>query len=177
VPDKSRRSFDSLHEHRHAVERGDPDAVSFRDRLAGRRNGGGEDLRVLQVEPSCGCTTALLSAPVLRAGDRGTLRVVFDSADFAGEVVKDYELRGQAGIGGHITIGDDVGVGAKSGVVQDIPSRSVFAGFPAIPHAQWLRAQNIYSKLPLLKKELGEMEKRLLEIEKSLKADKEQGDI
>ena len=105
--------------------------------------------------------------------------VIVSQAGIAGstKVVSRVQIGGQAGIGGHITIGDDVGVGAKSGVVQDIPSRSVFAGFPAIPHAQWLRAQNIYSKLPLLKKELGEMEKRLLEIEKSLKADKEQGDI
>lgn len=52
-------------------------------------NGGSADLNILQVEPSCGCTTALLSAPLLRAGEHGGIRVVFDSDDFAGEVVKE----------------------------------------------------------------------------------------
>jgi hypothetical protein len=56
-------------------------------------NGGSDDLRVLQVEPSCGCTTALLSDPVLRAGARGAIRVVFDTDAFAGDVVKEVDVR------------------------------------------------------------------------------------
>ena len=56
-------------------------------------NGGHDDLRILQVEPTCGCTTALLSAPLLRAGGQGGIRVVFDSDNFAGEVVKEVEVR------------------------------------------------------------------------------------
>lgn len=55
-------------------------------------NGGGDDLSILRVEPTCGCTTALLSAPLLRAGERGGIRVVFDSDNFAGEVVKEVEV-------------------------------------------------------------------------------------
>jgi hypothetical protein len=56
-------------------------------------NGGTEDLRILHLEPTCGCTTALLSAPLVRAGERGAIRVVFDSANFAGEIVKEVEVR------------------------------------------------------------------------------------
>lgn len=56
-------------------------------------NGGKEDLRIFQVEPTCGCTTTLLSAPLLRSGEHGSLRVVFDSENFAGEVVKEVEVR------------------------------------------------------------------------------------
>jgi hypothetical protein len=56
-------------------------------------NGGGDDLHILQVEPTCGCTTALLSAPLQRAGEHGGIRVVFDSGNFAGEVVKEVEVR------------------------------------------------------------------------------------
>jgi hypothetical protein len=56
-------------------------------------NRGGDDLRILQVEPSCGCTSALLSAPLLHAGESGGIRVVFDSDNFAGEVVKEVEVR------------------------------------------------------------------------------------
>ncbi len=56
-------------------------------------NLGGEDLRIAQVEPSCGCTTILLSAPLLHPGERGRIRVVFDSDAYAGEVVKEIEVR------------------------------------------------------------------------------------
>jgi hypothetical protein len=56
-------------------------------------NAGGEELRVIQVEPSCGCTSALLSDPLLPAGARGSIRVVFDSDNFAGDVVKEVEVR------------------------------------------------------------------------------------
>lgn len=57
------------------------------------RNRGDEDLRILQVEPSCGCTTTLLTAPVLHAAARGEIRAVFDSENFSGEVVKEVEVR------------------------------------------------------------------------------------
>ena len=56
-------------------------------------NGGNDDLRILEVEPTCGCTSALLSAPLLRAGEHGGIRVVFDSDNFAGDVVKEVEVR------------------------------------------------------------------------------------
>lgn len=56
-------------------------------------NGGSDDLRILQVEPTCGCTTALLTAPLLRAGEQGGIRVVFDSESFVGDVVKEVEVR------------------------------------------------------------------------------------
>lgn len=56
-------------------------------------NAGTESLRVLQVEPTCGCTTALLSEPLLRTGEHGIIRVVFDSENFSGEIVKEVEVR------------------------------------------------------------------------------------
>lgn len=56
-------------------------------------NAGDRELRILEVLPSCGCTTALPGPTLLRAGERGVLRAVFDSGDFAGEVVKEIEVR------------------------------------------------------------------------------------
>jgi hypothetical protein len=56
-------------------------------------NAGDEDLRILEVQPSCGCTTALPGPSLLRAGERGGMRIVFDSENFAGEVVKEIEVR------------------------------------------------------------------------------------
>jgi len=55
-------------------------------------NGGTADLSILRVEPSCGCTTALISAPLISPGGRGGIRVVFDSANYAGEVVKEIDV-------------------------------------------------------------------------------------
>ena len=67
-------------------------------------NNGSDDLQILQVEPSCGCTTAMLSAPLLRAGERGGVRVVFDSENFAGEVVKEVEIRSNDPARPHVTL-------------------------------------------------------------------------
>ncbi len=56
-------------------------------------NSGSADLRILQVEPTCGCTTAMLSATLVPAGARGGIHVVFDSENFSGEIVKEVEVR------------------------------------------------------------------------------------
>ena len=56
-------------------------------------NAGTEELRILAVEPTCGCTTAHPGPPLLRAGERGRLGVVFDSESFAGEVAKEVLVR------------------------------------------------------------------------------------
>ena len=56
-------------------------------------NVGSGELRILQVEPTCGCTTALLSSTLVRSGEHGTIRTVFDSENFSGEVHKEIEVR------------------------------------------------------------------------------------
>ena len=56
-------------------------------------NAGDGELRILEVLPSCGCTTAFPEPSLLRPRERGTLRVVFDSENFAGEIVKEIEVR------------------------------------------------------------------------------------
>ena len=40
---------------------------------------------------------------------------------------------------GHINIGDNVIIAAKSGVTKNIPSNSTIAGFPAIDIKEWKR--------------------------------------
>lgn len=74
-------------------------------------------------------------------------------------------LAGQVGVVGHIEIGDDVIIGSQSGVAQDITSKGVFSGSPAIPHREWLKAQNIFAKLPEMRKTLLELEKKVKELE------------
>lgn len=77
-------------------------------------------------------------------------------------------LAGQVGVVGHIEIGDDVIIGSQSGVAHDITSKGVFSGSPAIPHREWLKAQNIFAKLPEMRKTLLELEKRVKELEDTL---------
>lgn len=74
-------------------------------------------------------------------------------------------LAGQVGVAGHIEITDDVVIGSQSGVAQDVKEKGVFTGTPAIPHMEWLKAQNIFAKLPEMRKKILELEKRVEELE------------
>ncbi|OGQ55317.1 MAG: UDP-3-O-(3-hydroxymyristoyl)glucosamine N-acyltransferase [Deltaproteobacteria bacterium RIFCSPLOWO2_02_FULL_53_8] len=74
-------------------------------------------------------------------------------------------IGGQAGLVGHIKIGDGVMIGAQTGVSGDLPS-GVWSGTPAIPHKDWLRAANVYAKLPELKKRIAELEAAVKELKK-----------
>lgn len=75
------------------------------------------------------------------------------------------QIGGQAGIVGHLSIGDDAMIGAQSGVSSDVAPATVVSGSPAIPHGDWLRAVNVFAKLPEMKKRLSELEKRLKDLE------------
>lgn len=59
-------------------------------------NSGGEDLQIFAIEPACGCTTALLTAPLVPPGMQGGIRVVFDSSNAAGEVRKEITVNSSA---------------------------------------------------------------------------------
>ncbi|MBP2639137.1 MAG: lpxD [Firmicutes bacterium] len=68
---------------------------------------------------------------------------------------------GQTGSAGHLTIGDNCVFAARSGIISDVPSGSFFAGFPARPHSEWIRAQAALAKLPEYQKKIRLLEKRL----------------
>lgn len=70
-------------------------------------------------------------------------------------------LGGKAAIGGHLKIGNRVTAAGKAGVAADVGDGQVVAGFPAIPHKQWLRAVTLFPRLPELFKELRELRKQL----------------
>jgi UDP-3-O-[3-hydroxymyristoyl] glucosamine N-acyltransferase len=46
-------------------------------------------------------------------------------------------IGGQSGISGHLEIGNNVVIAAKSGVTKNIISNSTVAGFPAIDIKKW----------------------------------------
>jgi UDP-3-O-[3-hydroxymyristoyl] glucosamine N-acyltransferase len=64
------------------------------------------------------------------------------------EIGKNVILAGQVGVAGHCKIGDGVIVTAQSGTHGDIPAGSMYSGYPAFDHKQWLRSVTAFMKLP-----------------------------
>ena len=53
------------------------------------------------------------------------------------KIGKNCLIGGQAGIGGHLIIEDNVTIAAKSGVTKNIKKNSIIAGFPAVDIKIW----------------------------------------
>lgn len=74
---------------------------------------------------------------------------------------------GQSATVGHIKIGDNCTFGGRTGIISDIPSNSIMAGFPAQNHMDWLRqtanlrkVNNLVQKLKALEKEVAQLQKK-----------------
>jgi UDP-3-O-[3-hydroxymyristoyl] glucosamine N-acyltransferase len=63
-------------------------------------------------------------------------------------------LAGQAGVADHLKIGPDSVIGVQTGVIQDLPPRSVVFGTPAQPAMQTKRQIIALRKLPELLRKL-----------------------
>ncbi len=74
-------------------------------------------------------------------------------------------VAGKAGIAGHLKIGNNVMVGPGAGILKSVEDNQVVSGLPGMPHKLWLRAQNVVSRLPEMKKQFRKMEKRLEKLE------------
>ncbi len=70
-------------------------------------------------------------------------------------------LAGQVGIAGHLKVGDDAVITAKSATSHDVEPGKVISGIPAFDNKDWLRSTAAYRKL-------GEMARRLRDIERKL---------
>jgi UDP-3-O-[3-hydroxymyristoyl] glucosamine N-acyltransferase len=77
-------------------------------------------------------------------------------------------LAGQVGIAGHLTIGDNVMVGAQSGVPNSLEANAGYSGYPAMPHKNWLKTMAVVPRLPEMRKTVGDLEKRIKELEQKL---------
>lgn len=56
------------------------------------RNVGKGDLQIVGTTPSCGCTVAAVSAPVIKPGASESISVEFDTSGFSGQKTKTVEL-------------------------------------------------------------------------------------
>ena len=70
-------------------------------------------------------------------------------------------MGGQAGIGDHLTIGDMTMIAARSGVSRDTEAGQVVSGSPAIPHTVALRAYSLLPRLPELRAQIRNLERRV----------------
>jgi len=69
---------------------------------------------------------------------------------------------GQVGIAGHLTIADGTKLGAQAGVAGNIKNEnSIFTGYPAIDHRNFLKSSVIFKNLPELKMKLDALEKTI----------------
>ncbi|PWT92135.1 MAG: UDP-3-O-(3-hydroxymyristoyl)glucosamine N-acyltransferase, partial [Blastocatellia bacterium] len=74
-------------------------------------------------------------------------------------------LAGQAGVAGHLTIGDDVVLTAKSATSHDVPAGKMISGIPAFDNRDWLRATAAFRRLGEMHRTLRELEKRVKELD------------
>lgn len=74
-------------------------------------------------------------------------------------------LAGQVGISEHLKIGDGAVLGPQAGIVQEVGKGQVVSGTPEMPHRLWLRVQRIIPRLPVLRKQLNALEKKVRKIE------------
>jgi UDP-3-O-[3-hydroxymyristoyl] glucosamine N-acyltransferase len=72
---------------------------------------------------------------------------------------------GQVGVGGHLTIGDRARAVGQSGITNSVEAGAFVSGYPAIDNAEWRRSAAVYRKLPDMRRQLKELERRLAAIE------------
>lgn len=93
------------------------------------------------------------------------LMVAFTGIAGSAKIGNNVTFAGQSGCNGHITIGDNCVFAARTAPISDVPAGSFYAGFPARPHREWIKAEAAVGKLPDLVKKMRELEKRITELE------------
>jgi len=77
-------------------------------------------------------------------------------------------LGGQVGVVGHITIGDEVTVGAKAGIINNVSDKEVLLGQPASPIQDAKRQLLMVAKLPEMRDQMKQLQKRIDQLEELL---------
>ena len=76
-------------------------------------------------------------------------------------------LAGQVGVSDHVKLADKVLVGAKSGVMRDLEAGE-YIGYPALPAREARRAYPLIARLPELRREVRDLERRLAELQAAI---------
>lgn len=78
-------------------------------------------------------------------------------------------IAGQAGLVGHIEIGDGAILAAQAGITKSVPAQTMVSGYPARPHQEAMRIYAAMTRLPELVKIVGELKKKIEELEERVK--------
>ncbi|MDD3586314.1 MAG: UDP-3-O-(3-hydroxymyristoyl)glucosamine N-acyltransferase [Thermoguttaceae bacterium] len=70
-------------------------------------------------------------------------------------------MAGQVGVRDHVVIGDGAVLGAKAGVMGDIPAKGRYVGIPATPEKEQMRMQVALFKLHDMRKEFKDVQTKL----------------
>jgi UDP-3-O-[3-hydroxymyristoyl] glucosamine N-acyltransferase len=97
----------------------------------------------------------------------GCNSIIVSQVGIAGstEIGDSVTLAGQVGIVDHVKIESGTIVGAQSGVITSL-TKGAYAGSPALPHKDWLKAQAVFAKLPELHKKMKAIEEKIKELER-----------
>jgi len=75
-------------------------------------------------------------------------------------------LAGQVGIAGHLRVGDDAVITAKSATSHDVENGKIISGIPAFDNRDWLRSIAAFRRLGEIARAIRDLEKRLFKLEK-----------
>jgi len=84
-------------------------------------------------------------------------------------------LAGKASVDSHLTLGDNVMVGALTGVTRDVPDGMRVSGYPAQEHRSELKLAASLRRVPRLIERVKELEKRVRELEHAADDDRQVG--
>jgi UDP-3-O-[3-hydroxymyristoyl] glucosamine N-acyltransferase len=98
----------------------------------------------------------------------GTNSLLAAQVGIAGSSVigNDVMLGGQVGVTGHVTVGDRVKAAAKTGVTGNVPPEAFITGYPHMDNLEWRKSYVVFRRLPEMRKQLAELERRLAAIER-----------
>ncbi len=65
---------------------------------------------------------------------------------------------------GHLTIGDDVVLTAKSATSHDVPAGKMISGIPAFDNRDWLRSTAAFRRLGEMQRTIRELERRVKDL-------------
>ena len=77
-------------------------------------------------------------------------------------------LGGQVAVRDHVTLGDGVTAAACSAIADDVKSRTMVSGVPAVPHRQNLRQMSAIKHLPTLLDQVRTLQSEIEELKKHL---------
>jgi len=97
----------------------------------------------------------------------GEQSIVIAQVGIAGSTAigKGVMIGGQAGLIDHLTVGDGAMIAAGSGIEKSVEPGAIMSGWPAKRHEVTLRTQVLVQRLPELRQQLNNIEKRLAHLE------------